>query len=343
MQTSDFYYDLPPELIAQTPAQPRDASRMLCLNRATGAMAHRHFYDLPGQLRAGDLLVLNNTKVLPARLIGRRAATGGMCELLLLREAEKDLWECLARPAKRLKTGSTLRFGDGSLTGTVVESLAEGLKRVRFEHDTQTLQEKLDVFGKMPLPPYITQELADATRYQTVYAKHTGSAAAPTAGLHFTPGLMRALADKGVRLAEITLHVGLGTFRPVQTQTVENHHMHTEWYSIGKQAADLYNETRDNGGRVIAVGTTSCRTLETVCAQNNGRLRSGSGDTGIFIYPGYRFCAIDGLVTNFHLPESTLLMLVAAFCGLVNTLAAYQKAVEMRYRFFSFGDSMLII
>ena len=343
MQTSDFYYDLPPELIAQTPAQPRDSSRLLCLGRASGAMEHRHFRDLPGLLRPGDLLVLNNTKVLPARLIGTRAGTGGACELLLLREAEKDVWECLSRPAKRLKTGNTVIFGDGSLTGTIEESLDEGLKIVRFAHDAVTLYEKLDAFGKMPLPPYITQELGDNDSYQTVYARHVGSAAAPTAGLHFTPGLMQALEEKDVQIAEVTLHVGLGTFRPVQAETVEEHQMHSEWYSIDNVTADLVNKTRENGGRVIAVGTTSCRTLETVAAQNNGAIVPGSGNTSIFIYPGYSFRAIDGLVTNFHLPESTLIMLVSAFCGRENTLAAYREAVELQYRFFSFGDAMLII
>lgn len=299
------------------------------------------FSELPGLLRAGDVLVLNDSKVLPARLIGERES-GGVCEVLLLRQREGDVWECLARPGKRMRVGSQVVFGDGTLRGTILETLPSGGKLVRFSYDTPSLYEKLDAFGRMPTPPYITAQLRDNSDYQTVYAKHPGSAAAPTAGLHFTPQLLQILQEKGVKVASITLHVGLGTFRPVQEETIEDHPMHSEWYSIEEEAAQSIRDARENGGRVIAVGTTSCRTLEAVASQY-GRVQAASGDTDIFIYPGYIFKAIDGLITNFHLPESTLLMLVSAFSGYENTMNAYHVAVEEQYRFYSFGDTMLII
>lgn len=342
MLKSDFFYDLPPELIAQTPIEPRDASRLLCLGRHDGRIEHRHFYDLPGLLHPGDLLVLNNTKVLPARLIGTRPPGGGVCELLLLRQTATDTWECLARPGKRLRQGAQVVFGDGTLVAEILDTLPNGSKITKFTYDTETIYEKLDQFGQMPLPPYIREKLADGTRYQTVYARHPGSAAAPTAGLHFTQPLFEKLHEKGIGLAEVTLHVGLGTFRPVQEERVEDHPMHAEWYTLDEAAADAINRTKAKGGRVIAVGTTSCRTLEAV-AQTHGRVVPASGETDIFIYPGYNFQVVDGLVTNFHLPESTLIMLVSAFCGREQTLSAYQEAVLKRYRFFSFGDAMIII
>ncbi|MGD9560339.1 MAG: tRNA preQ1(34) S-adenosylmethionine ribosyltransferase-isomerase QueA [Oscillospiraceae bacterium] len=342
MQKSDFHFHLPPECIAQTPAHPRDASRLMCMQRATGRLEHHVFHELPGLLAPGDLLVLNNSKVLPARLIGEKPGTGGVCELLLLREIEKDTWACLAKPGRRIRAGSLIVFGDGTLEAQVLATRADGSKEVRFCYDTETLYEKLDQFGKMPLPPYIHTQLADNSQYQTVYAKKTGSSAAPTAGLHFTQGLLARLALKGIQLAEITLHVGLGTFLPVKTDTVEKHQMHSEWYSIGEGAADKIQKAKSSGHRVIAVGTTSCRTLEAA-AQKHGKVCASSGDTDIFIYPGYSFQAVDGLITNFHLPESTLIMLVSAFCGREQTLAAYQAAIESGYRFFSFGDAMLIL
>lgn len=341
MQKSDFYYDLPENLIAQEPAEPRDTARLLCMDRTTGALQHHIFSELPTLLRPGDLLVANNSKVLPARLIGQRES-GGVCELLLLRQVKNDVWECLARPGKRMRPGSQVVFGDGSLQAHILETLDDGGKLVQFHYNTQTLFQKLDEFGQMPLPPYIRRQIADNSDYQTVYAKELGSAAAPTAGLHFTKDLMQTLSQKGIQFAELTLHVGLGTFRPVQEDEVENHAMHSEWYSLDQKAADAINQTRAAGGRVIAVGTTSCRTLETV-AQKHGKICPSSGETNIFIYPGYTFKAIDGLITNFHLPESTLIMLVAAFCGYQNTMEAYKTAVREKYRFFSFGDAMLII
>ncbi|NLW79856.1 MAG: tRNA preQ1(34) S-adenosylmethionine ribosyltransferase-isomerase QueA [Ruminococcaceae bacterium] len=342
MQKSDFYYDLPPELIAQTPIEPRDASRLLCLGRQDGQIAHHNFYDLPKLLRAGDLLVLNNTKVLPARLIGARQPSGGVCELLLLRQTATDTWECLARPGKRLKPDSKVVFGDGTLVAEILNTLPNGSKIAKFSYDTDTIYEKLEQFGQMPLPPYIREKLADGNRYQTVYARHPGSAAAPTAGLHFTQPLFSQLSEKGIGMAEITLHVGLGTFRPVQEDEIEDHPMHAEWYTVDKAAAEAINNTKRHGGRVIAVGTTSCRTLEAV-AQAHGSIVPASGETDIFIYPGYSFKTVDGLLTNFHLPESTLIMLVAAFCGREVILNAYHTAVAEQYRFFSFGDAMLII
>lgn len=342
MQKSDFYFDLPQELIAQEPCHPRDAARLLCLSRSSGEIEHRIFSDLTQLLCPGDLLVINNSKVLPARLIGKKQQTGAVCELLLLREVVKDEWECLAKPGKRLHTGNVVEFGDGSLTAEILETKEDGNKIVRFSYDTATLYEKLDAFGKMPLPPYIQKQLEDQSEYQTVYAKELGSAAAPTAGLHFTPELMEQLREKGMQFAQVTLHVGLGTFRPVKEENIFDHKMHTEWYSIDSEAARKIAQTKERGGRVIAVGTTSCRTLEAA-AQQHGGIYPCSGDTDIFIYPGYEFKVIDGLITNFHLPESTLIMLVSAFCGYENTMNAYRTAVAEKYRFFSFGDAMLIV
>ncbi len=343
MLKRDFYFDLPKELIAQEPCTPRDAARLLCLGRQDGSIRHKVFRDLPELLTPGDLLVVNNSKVLPARLIGHKNGTGAACELLLLRQVRGDVWECLARPGKRLHQGNQVVFGDGSLTGTILETKSDGNKHVSFQFTgAKTLYEKLDAFGKMPLPPYIQKQLEDQSQYQTVYAKELGSAAAPTAGLHFTPELMDTLRARGIQFAEITLHVGLGTFRPVKEEDITDHKMHSEWYCIDEATARKINDTKAAGYRVIAVGTTSCRTLEAAAA-TYGDIRPCSGDTDIFIYPGYEYKAIDGLITNFHLPESTLIMLVSAFCGYENTMHAYKVAVEQRYRFFSFGDAMLII
>lgn len=341
MLKKDFWYDLPKELIAQEPADPRDSARLMVLNRADDSIKHEIFHDLPSHLNAGDVLVINNSKVLPARLIGDKVPTGAVCEVLLLRQAKGDTWECLARPGRRMQAGTKLRFGDGSLTAVVDETLPDGNKLVTFTYDTQTLYEKLDEFGKMPLPPYITKQLEDQSQYQTVYAKELGSAAAPTAGLHFTPELLKTIEDKGVKIVEVTLHVGLGTFRPVNEESIEDHHMHTEWYCVDEAAAAAINEARANGHRVVAVGTTSCRTLEAVWARY-GKIVPCSGSTDIFLYPGVELHAIDALVTNFHLPESTLIMLIAAFYGYDKTMAAYKVAVQEKYRFFSFGDAMLI-
>lgn len=302
---------------------------------------HAVFRDLPGLLQPGDLLVVNNSKVLPARLIGHKEGTGAVCELLLLRQVKGDVWECLAKPGKRLHAGTRIIFGDGTLTAVVRDTMEDGNKHAEFFYDTPTLYEKLDAFGKMPLSPYIQKQLDDQSQYQTVYAKELGSAAAPTAGLHFTPELMDTLRKEGVRFAEVTLHVGLGTFRPVKEDDILDHKMHSEWYSVSEETARLIRETKAAGRRVIAVGTTSCRTLEAV-ATKYGEVRACSGDTDIFIYPGYQYKAIDGLITNFHLPESTLIMLVSAFCGYENTMRAYRVAVEEKYRFFSFGDAMYI-
>ena len=341
MLKKDFWYDLPKELIAQEPADPRDSARLMVLNRADDSIKHEIFHDLPSHLNAGDVLVLNNSKVLPARLIGDKVPTGAVCEVLLLRQAKGDTWECLARPGRRMQAGTKLKFGDGSLTAVVDETLPDGNKLVTFTYDTQTLYEKLDEFGKMPLPPYITKQLEDQSQYQTVYAKELGSAAAPTAGLHFTPELLKTIENKGVKIVEVTLHVGLGTFRPVNEESIEDHHMHTEWYCVDEAAAAAINEARANGHRVVAVGTTSCRTLEAVWARY-GKIVPCSGSTDIFLYPGVELHAIDALVTNFHLPESTLIMLIAAFYGYDKTMAAYKVAVQEKYRFFSFGDAMLI-
>ena len=342
MLKKDFWYDLPKELIAQEPADPRDSARLLCLGRKDGHIEHHIFHDLPDFLKPGDLLVVNNSKVLPARLVGTKVPTGAVCEILLLHQVKGDTWECLAKPGKRLQPGTTVSFGDGTLTATIESTMEDGNKYVTFHYDTETLYEKLDEFGKMPLPPYITKQLEDQSQYQTVYAKELGSAAAPTAGLHFTPELMDTLQKKGVNIAEVTLHVGLGTFRPVKEDDISDHKMHTEWYSVSPETAQKINDTHAAGHRVIAVGTTSCRTLESVAAKY-GDIRACSGDTDIFLYPGVEFHCIDGLITNFHLPESTLIMLVSAFCGYENTMHAYKIAVEEKYRFFSFGDAMLII
>ena len=341
MLKHDFWYDLPKELIAQEPCLPRDAARLLCLGRQDGSIRHQIFNQLPSLLYPGDLLVVNNSKVLPARLIGHKAETGAVCELLLLREERKDEWECLARPGKKLKPGIQVIFGDGTLVATILETRADGNKLVRFSYDTDTLYEKLDAFGKMPLPPYITKQLEDGSQYQTVYAKELGSAAAPTAGLHFTPELMDQLREKGIEFAEVTLHVGLGTFRPVKVDNVLEHHMHSEFYIVEEEEARKINDTKKKGGRVICVGTTSCRTLESAAGED-GILKAGSGWTDIFIYPGYRFKILDCLITNFHLPESTLVMLVSALAGREHVLKAYEEAIKERYRFFSFGDAMFI-
>ena len=340
LKTSDFYYDLPQELIAQTPLERRDGSRLLTLNRFTGATAHHHFYDLPEFLHPGDCLVLNNSRVLPARLLGHREPTGGAVEVLLLQDKGDGVWECLAKPGRKIRTGTELSFGEGQLTATVVGEEDEGKRLIQFHYEGIFL-EVLERLGKMPLPPYIKEELEDGERYQTVYSKVTGSAAAPTAGLHFTKELLAKLADQGVRQAYITLHVGLGTFRPVKAEEITDHHMHSEFCRIDAETARLLNETREQGGRIVCVGTTSCRTVESF-ADENGRFAERSGWTDIFIYPGYRFRAMDALITNFHLPESTLVMLVSAFAGREHVLRAYEEAVRERYRFFSFGDAMFI-
>ena len=342
MLKKDFWFDLPKELIAQEPADPRDSARLMCLDRRTGQVEHRIFHDLPQLLQPGDLLVVNNSKVLPARLIGQKVPTGAVCEVLLLRQVKGNTWECLAKPGKRLQPGTRLTFGDGTLTAQIEQTEEDGNKLVTFFYDTETLYEKLDSFGKMPLPPYITKQLEDQSQYQTVYAKELGSAAAPTAGLHFTPELMDILRGLGIRIAEVTLHVGLGTFRPVKEENIADHVMHSEWYSVSEETAQLIRQTKAEGHRVISVGTTSCRTLESV-AKKYGEIRACSGDTDIFLYPGCEFRCIDGLITNFHLPESTLIMLVSAFCGYEHTMEAYKIAVQEKYRFFSFGDAMLII
>ena len=340
MRTKDFYFDLPEELIAQTPIAQRDASRLLVLNKENGAWEHRHFFDLPGYLQAGDCLILNNSRVLPARLLGNRLPGGGACEVLLLIDRGENIWECLVRPGKKLRVGAKVSFGDGELVGEVVEELPGGNRLVKFSYEGIFL-EVLDRLGKMPLPPYIKAELQDHERYQTVYSKVNGSAAAPTAGLHFTPELLAQLKEMGVNIGYVTLHVGLGTFRPVKEDEITNHEMHSEYCVIPQETADLINETKRRGGRVICVGTTSCRTIES-WAGEDGTMRASAGWTNIFIYPGYRFKVLDALVTNFHLPESTLIMLVSALAGRKETLAAYEEAVKERYRFFSFGDAMFI-
>ncbi|HIS65700.1 MAG TPA: tRNA preQ1(34) S-adenosylmethionine ribosyltransferase-isomerase QueA [Candidatus Avoscillospira avistercoris] len=340
MKTSDFYYELPEELIAQTPLEHRDHSRLLTLNRETGKTGHHHFYELPEFLKPGDCLVLNNSRVIPARLLGHREPTGGAVELLLLKDLGDNTWECLAKPGRKCRIGTELSFGDGRLTAKVVGDGDDGKKLVQFFF-TGIFLEVLAELGKMPLPPYIREELEDGERYQTVYSKINGSAAAPTAGLHFTPELLQQIEEKGVRLAYVTLHVGLGTFRPVKADEITDHHMHSEFCEISQETADLLNETRRQGGRIVCVGTTSCRTIESL-ANDNGTFVERSGWTEIFIYPGYRFKAMDALVTNFHLPESTLVMLVSAFAGREHVLAAYAEAVKERYRFFSFGDAMFI-
>ena len=340
MKTHDFYYDLPEELIAQTPLERRDASRLLTLHKETGAREHLHFYDLPKLLRPGDCLVMNDSRVLPARLLGHREPGGGACEVLLLIDRGNKTWECIVRPGKKLRTGAKLSFGDGMLTAEVTEVLESGNRLVRFDYDGIFL-EVLERPGKMPLPPYIKAELQDPERYQTVYSKESGSAAAPTAGLHFTKELLEEIEAMGVKLCYVTLHVGLGTFRPVKEEDITEHEMHSEFCMISQETADTINETKRAGGRVICVGTTSCRTLESWAAED-GTLQESAGWTDIYIYPGYRFKVLDGLITNFHLPESTLIMLVSALAGREHVLEAYREAVDMKYRFFSFGDAMFI-
>ncbi|MCI9288959.1 MAG: tRNA preQ1(34) S-adenosylmethionine ribosyltransferase-isomerase QueA [Oscillospiraceae bacterium] len=339
MKTSDFYFDLPPELIAQTPLERRDASRLLALDKTTGETRHLHFYDLPSLLRCGDCLVLNDSRVLPARLIGKRAG-GGACEVLLLIDRGDKVWECLVRPGKKLRTGAKVTFGDGELAAEIVGEGADGNRLVRFDYEGIFL-ETLERLGRMPLPPYIKAELEDGERYQTVYSKVVGSAAAPTAGLHFTRPLLEQIQAMGVKVCYVTLHVGLGTFRPVKAENLDEHEMHAEYCVIPQETADVVNETKRQGGRVICVGTTSCRTIESWAAED-GTLTASAGWTKIFIYPGYRFKVLDGLITNFHLPESTLIMLVSALAGREHVLSAYEQAVGERYRFFSFGDAMFI-
>lgn len=340
MQTKDFDFDLPPELIAQHPLKERDQSRLLVLDKATGAVAHRQFGDIREYLKAGDVLVINNTKVIPARLFGVKEGGTAHIEVLLLKQTdERDCWEVLVRPGKRVKVGAVINFGDGRMKGEIIEETSSG-RIIRFDYEG-IFNEILDQLGTMPLPPYITKQLEDQSRYQTVYAKYDGSAAAPTAGLHFTPELLNDLKTAGVEIVEVLLHVGLGTFRPVQAEDILDHEMHSEYYSVSQEAADIINRAKDEGRRVIAVGTTSTRTLES--AAKAGRIVAGDGWTTIFIYPGYEFQVLDGLITNFHLPKSTLVMLVSALAGRENVLNAYQEAVKERYRFFSFGDAMLII
>ncbi len=346
MKTHDFYYDLPPELIAQTPIGQRDASRLLTLDKETGGWSHRHFYDLPSLLRPGDCLIMNDSRVLPARLLGSRVhedgTPGGACEVLLLIDRGGNTWECLVRPGKKLRTGARVSFGEaGELAGEIVGEVEGGNRLVRFDYQGIFL-EVLERLGRMPLPPYIKAELQDRERYQTVYSRVSGSAAAPTAGLHFTRELMEAVQAMGVAIGYVTLHVGLGTFRPVKEEEITDHDMHSEYCIVPQETADLINRTKAAGGRVICVGTTSCRTVES-WADEAGHMKAKAGWTNIFIYPGYRFKVLDGLITNFHLPESTLIMLVSALAGREHVLAAYKEAVEERYRFFSFGDAMFVI
>lgn len=336
----DFYFDLPPELIAQDPLEDRSSSRLLVLDKCTGEMEHKRFTDIVGYLHEGDCLVLNNTKVIPARLMGTKIDTGAAIEVLLLKRREKDVWETLVKPGKKARKGAEISFGNGILTGKVVDIVEEGNRLVQFSYDG-IFEEVLDKLGEMPLPPYITHKLQDKNRYQTVYAKYEGSAAAPTAGLHFTKELLKKVEEKGVKIAYVTLHVGLGTFRPVKEDNLLDHHMHSEFYQVTQETADIINNTKKSGGRVICVGTTSCRTIESA-ADEHGTVRAGSGDTEIFIYPGYQFKVLDCLITNFHLPESTLIMLVSALAGREQVLHAYSTAVKERYRFFSFGDACFI-
>ena len=341
MKTSDFYYELPEELIAQDPLSDRSASRLMVLDRKSGKTEHRSFKDIKDYLKKGDCLVINNTKVIPARLIGEKKGTGAKAELLLLKRLEDDVWEALVKPGKKLRKGAELSFGDGRLRAKISDLADEGNRLVKFYYEG-IFEEVLDSLGEMPLPPYIKHKLKDRDRYQTVYAKFDGSAAAPTAGLHFTKELLKEIEEKGVKIVDVTLHVGLGTFRPVKVEDVNNHHMHVEHYFVSKEAADEINKAKRDGGRIICVGTTSCRTVESAAGED-GFIRAEEGDTGIFIYPGYKFKMTDGLITNFHLPESTLVMLVSAFAGKNETLAAYEEAVKERYRFFSFGDAMFIV
>lgn len=339
MKTSDFYYDLPKELIAQTPIEPRDASRLLVYNRKNNSIEHKHFYDITEYLRPGDLLVINNTKVIPARLFGKRENCEGKIEIFLLKRLDYTHWECLSKPARKLTVGTKVIFSD-ELSATVTKRGDDGMREVEFHFDG-VFEDILTRVGNVPLPPYITEELKDANRYQTVYSKVDGSAAAPTAGLHFTPELMQKVKDMGVEVQEVLLHVGLGTFRPVKTDSVETHQMHSEYYEVSQQVADRINLAKREGRRVICVGTTSVRTVES--AFRDGAVQAGSGNTSIFIYPGYHYNVVDGLITNFHLPESTLIMLVSAFMGKENTLSMYETAVKEKYRFFSFGDACLIL
>lgn len=341
LKKSDFYYELPEELIAQDPLKDRSSSRLMVLHKATGEVTHAHFYDLPDYLNPGDCLVLNNTKVIPARLYGVKEDTGAVIEVLLLKRLENSCYEILVKPGKKAKPGTVIRFGDGLLKGTIIDIVEEGNRIIQFEYDG-IFEEILDQLGEMPLPPYIHKKLEDKNRYQTVYAKEEGSAAAPTAGLHFTPELLRKIEEKGVKIVYVTLHVGLGTFRPVKEDNILDHHMHSEFYQVSPEAAAVINETKQRGNKVICVGTTSVRTLESAASGKN-RVEFGSDDTTIFIYPGYEFKIPDGLITNFHLPESTLVMLVSALAGRENVLNAYNIAVKEKYRFFSFGDAMLII
>ena len=340
MKTSDIYFDLPQELIAQDPLEDRSASRLLHLDKTTGDIEHTNFKHVLDFLKPGDCLVINDTKVIPARLYGHKVDTGAVIELLLLKRRENDVWETLVKPGKKARPGAVISFGDGLLTGKILDIVEEGNRLIQFSYEG-IFEEILDQLGEMPLPPYITHKLQDKNRYQTVYAKHEGSAAAPTAGLHFTEELLQQVKEMGVNIAHVTLHVGLGTFRPVKVEDVTDHHMHSEFYVVEPDQAELINQTKKNGGRVIAVGTTSCRTLESA-TDENGILQAKSGWTEIFIYPGYSFKMIDGLITNFHLPESTLLMLVSALAGKEQIMAAYEEAVKERYRFFSFGDAMFI-
>ena len=340
LKKSDFYFDLPQELIAQDPLEDRSSSRLLVLDSKTGQISHHVFSEVIDYLNPGDCLVLNNTKVIPARLLGEREGTGAHIEVLLLKRREGDVWETLVRPGKKCRPGTFLTFGNGLLRAEVLETVEEGNRLIRFDYQG-IFEEILDKLGEMPLPPYITHKLKDKDRYQTVYAKYEGSAAAPTAGLHFTQELLQKIEEKGVKIAYVTLHVGLGTFRPVKEENVLEHHMHSEFYQVTNEAADLINETRKMGGRIICVGTTSCRTVESA-ADENGRVVAGCGNTEIFIYPGYQFKVLDRLITNFHLPESTLVMLVSALAGRENVLHAYREAIQEKYRFFSFGDAMFI-
>lgn len=341
LKKSDFYFDLPEELIAQDPLEDRASSRMLVLHKETGEVGHHVFRDILQYLQPGDCLVLNNTKVIPARLLGQKEDTGAGVEVLLLKRRENDIWETLVKPGKKCKPGTGLVFGEGLLRATVLETVEEGNRLVQFHYEG-IFEEVLDRLGEMPLPPYITHKLKDKNRYQTVYAKYEGSAAAPTAGLHFTKELLSRIEEKGIETAYVTLHVGLGTFRPVKADNILDHHMHSEYYQISEEAAEKINRAKEQGSRVICVGTTSCRTVESAAAQD-GHVEAGCGNTEIFIYPGYRFKVLDSLITNFHLPESTLVMLVSALAGRENVLAAYEEAIREKYRFFSFGDAMLII
>lgn len=340
MRKEDFYFDLPEELIAQDPLEDRSSSRLLVLDKETGKVEHHVFREIIGYLQEGDCLVINDTKVIPARLIGSKIGTDAKIEVLLLKRKENDVWETLVKPGKKAKVGTRISFGDGLLVGEVVDIVEEGNRLIHFEYEG-IFEEILDQLGQMPLPPYITHQLEDKNRYQTVYAKHSGSAAAPTAGLHFTPELLKEIEEKGVQIARVTLHVGLGTFRPVKVDNILEHHMHSEFYQIDEEAAEKINRAKESGHRVICVGTTSCRTIESA-ADKNGKLHATNGWTEIFIYPGYEFKVLDCLITNFHLPESTLVMLVSALAGREQVLSAYEEAVKEKYRFFSFGDAMFI-